>query len=55
MSGTIPTNYGIFWNKDNANTSVQGKFYTMRHYTRVLTDSEIAQNYLHNQSRYGID
>ena len=45
MTGSIPTNYGIFWNKSSNTTSVAGEVQLFRYYTTALTSSEVLKNY----------
>ena len=46
MTGTSPTQYGIFWNKMAANTAVRGTFTLFRYYSTVLTTDQIRRNYM---------
>lgn len=45
MSGDVPVNYGIFWNKSETRSIVKGNYKLFRYYTEPLTEAEINHNY----------
>lgn len=45
MNGQIPSNYGIFWNKNSSKTNVKGLFYLFRYFPISLTENQIGINY----------
>lgn len=46
LSGTIPSAFGICWNKSSSKTSVAADVYMFRNYSTPLTEKEINNNYL---------